>query len=204
MCEECPVWDPTPNLERMREVLGFLLSHPENHDQSTWFHTNCKTTGCVAGWTAHLSGRSLIKTSPYSDTYERVALLPSEVDGTAPINPLFHVSEYSHYEPTPESLAALSVWQEEYDRAVVTVDPTPWDKMEIFWRRPELEFISTVIPCILIEDAAMIDLGISRDMARELFFGTRTIGWITITFGMFLDGHTEEYILAYWQETTTE
>lgn len=59
------------NAEHCREVLDYLLTHPDVHDQTSWCQDDeafldeednlCGTTMCIAGTAAFLSGRMVFR-----------------------------------------------------------------------------------------------------------------------------------------------
>jgi len=44
------------NIPRAEQVLSWVITHPELHDQGLVGAYDCDTPGCIAGWTCHFSG----------------------------------------------------------------------------------------------------------------------------------------------------
>lgn len=216
--EQTPEPTPTFNVEHGMRVLGHLLTYPEKHDQGLWFKQNCETTGCLAGWSCNLAGRTMVRTEPDNNTVDFVSLLAGENDVPA------DVTERYHYIPKPELIAAKATYARDlaaYGTAKAAYD-AEWKKLVDDWDRsyrfsapnedqplypaynpPDMPFLDSDNPenytvktlsVIPISIAARIDLGISGKMAGYLFAAHRTIGEITVVLGMLISGRSEESI----------
>lgn len=64
--------------ELAAEILKQVRSHPDTHDQTQWGSCNdpnnnaCKTTACIAGWAAILTGQAEYEYSPSVGNYHLV------------------------------------------------------------------------------------------------------------------------------------
>ena len=178
----------TFNVKLAKEVLGHLLLNPESHDQGTWFKENCKTVGCLAGWATSISGRTMIRRFPGDHDIELVSAMPAEVKTLSSMGLAWHM-DIKHYSPTPEFARAVS----EYRKSVERNAPAPKP-----WPNADNHNVVNIAAATTVRAAAILDLGISTELADYLFMGNRHIGEITAVLGIMIanDGD-EEKALAF-------
>jgi hypothetical protein len=186
------------NADHVRAVLGFLLSNPEAHDQGRWFRQNCKTTGCVAGWSSSLAGRTMIRNEPYSNESDWVSVSDEEIQ--AFLDQGFAINRnVDHWTPRPEFLAARAEYQKKLkayqDQGEDGGLEFPWEPSPNTYN-----FQSEPVNSVMISAAAQVDMGISRNMASWLFDGQRKISEITIALGLLLHDNGNEIRALTWAE----
>lgn len=102
---------PTPEeaLANAEQVLDQITSHPETHDNGSWFGDGenslvadanaCGTTRCVAGWSAFFAGYRMTERPPLDDLFPglRQRYLDAELDGLDPAAAGFDPEDYHRY-----------------------------------------------------------------------------------------------------------